>query len=243
MAEELGEVRVNIEEEGAQDAADTIGEAVSDAEPGDGIGAGAGTAGRAGLGAILTTIVSTLGAILGFVAFLATLEPIQELFKGLQRLFTVAILPLVSLINAFLRPVLRKLLRFIGNANLDFSSIFSRLSDSIESALNNVVDGIAQGIRKSLPGGRNVSGDQVGSALGLAGALTIPGQRGNIGSSFRNYLDSLNQGSQNTGGNPGDNRFLNINIDGFSEQSNTSLDSNVTGTTNELTQKNGVGGQ
>jgi len=124
MAEDLGEVKVRIEEEG---------DAAGEGDDGIGGGGGEGGAGAGGIGGLLGGISAKLAGILGFVAFLASLKPIQELLGGLQRLFSVAILPLVALLNAFLRPILQKLLRFIGG--LDFDNLVESFKTQLDSAL------------------------------------------------------------------------------------------------------------
>ena len=147
MADDLGTVRVSIEEEGTQEAADTIAEASAEGE--GGIAGGNGDGAGGGIGGLLGGISAKLAGILGFVAFLASLKPIQELLGGLQRLFSVAILPLVALLNAFLRPILQKLLRFIGG--LDFSSLealFRSFGEQIDKILSDTIQkvtGLGQG--------------------------------------------------------------------------------------------------
>lgn len=216
MPENLGEVRVQIEEEGAQDAADTIGDAMGEGEI-DGGGGRTGGPGGETVGGLLGGISTKLAGILGFVGFLATLKPIQELLGGLQRLFSVAILPLVSLLTAFLRPIMTKLLRFI--TQLDFDNIVPSLIRNLRSLFNSLMTDISQEISSSVPG-LNTGGARTAldtATAGPAGALSAP-----------------------FGMSPGS---INIALDWLSEQSNTSLSSNVADTNSEVTQRQGVGGQ
>jgi len=129
MVSDLGEVRVQVEQEGAQDAAEQIGDAAGESDAG-----GQGQGG--GIGGLLGGISTKLAGILGFVAFLASLKPIQELLSGIQRFFSVALLPLIALIT-FLKPVLQKLLRFIGD--LDFDNLLTSLINQLSSALENAL--------------------------------------------------------------------------------------------------------
>lgn len=154
MAEDLGEVRVKIEQEGAQEAADTIGDAAGEAGTGQEQGGGGGGA----VGGLLGGISAKLAGILGFVAFLATLKPIQELLSGLQRLFSVAILPLVALLNAFLRPILQKLLRFIGE--LDFDNLTQELLGALSGVLNDFADAIVTSFKDAVFGTDEASEQQ-----------------------------------------------------------------------------------
>jgi len=212
MAEELGEVRVNIEEEGAEEAAGTIGDAVG----GDGAGGGGGT-----VGGLLGGIAGKLAAILGFVTFLASLKPIQELLSGLQRLFSVAILPLVSLLTTFLRPVLQKLLQFI--AQLDFENIVASLLANLQRVFNNSIDQLGNEISSSIPG---VENETVSSGLreGITGGLSTVGGAGTgFGAAF-GPLASLS-------------------FDFLTEQSRSSMDENATSTVNREGVYNGVGGE
>jgi hypothetical protein len=174
MVEDLGEVRVRIEEEGAQDAADTIGDAVGEGAEGEG-GVGGGEGG--GIAGALGGISGKLAAILGLVAFLASLKPIQEILSGLQRLFSVAILPLVALLTTFLRPILQKLLRFIGS--LDFNNLFQDLSNRFQQALTELGDIIVRSLSDAVFGGNQASTSEqrrTGALLGGAvGSTVAPG--------------------------------------------------------------------
>jgi len=177
MAEDLGEVRVNVEQEGAQDAADTIGDAVS-----EGAADGEGGAAQGGTAGILGGISKKLTAVLGLVAFLASLKPIQEILSGLQRLFSIAILPLVALLTTFLRPILQDLLRFV--ANLDFDNLVKDLSNKFSQALNELGDIIVRSLSDAIFGtGQATRGEQqfTGNLLGASAAFPAPGIGGLLG--------------------------------------------------------------
>jgi len=140
MADELGEIAVSIKEDGAQEAADQIADAAGEGDGGGLAGGGDGGDGGA-LGGMLGGISAKLAGILGFVTFLASLKPIQELIAGLQRLFSVAILPLVALLLTFLRPLLQELLKFIGS--IDFQTTL----DEFTRKLDNLVAGLIRDFR------------------------------------------------------------------------------------------------
>lgn len=207
MAEELGEVRVNIEEEGAEEAAGTIGDAVG----GDDTGGGGGT-----VGGMLGGISAKLAGILGFVTFLASLKPIQELLSGLQRLFSVAILPLVSLLTTFLRPVLQKLLQFI--ARIDFDNLIQSLSNQFSRILGNFASELSNEIKTTIPGIGDSQTDQI--ARGAVGGATAAG-----GAALFGPLATK------------------VSFDLLTEQSRTSMDENATSTTTREGVYNGVGGE
>lgn len=208
MAEELGEVRVRIEEEGAQEAAETIGDAT---------GQGSGAGGGGTVGGLLGGISTKLAGILALAGFLASLKPIQELLSGLQRLFSVAILPLVALLTTFLRPVLQKLLRFIGG--LDFNNLVESLRTNLSQVLNNLVDRVTQGIANQFP---NISGTDADRGAAAFESVARTGVLGPFGLS----------------GNA-----VNVSLDWLNEQSNTSLTSNVSGTNAKVVQREGVGSE
>lgn len=225
---ELGEVAINVKEEGVDEALEGIdGEDAEMAAP-----SGDEDEGMGGLGDIFGAMSAKLTAILGFVAFLATLKPIKELFSGLQRLFSVAILPLVALLTAFLRPILQRLLRFIGTLDFDnlmqdllnrLQDFLGRLPDLISEAIDRVVDfDVTGGFREFFFGGSGAVQTQtgVGDESGM--------REGPFGT--RVVRDS-----------PGERIFLSLGW--LDEQSNTSLDEGVVETNAEQTQKNAAGSE
>lgn len=209
MAEDLGEVRVNIESEGAEDAAETIGDAAGESDGGE----------QGGIGGLLGGISAKLAGILGFVGFLASLKPIQELLSGLQRLFSIAILPLVSLLTTFLRPILQQLLRFISE--LDFNNLIQSLVTNLRTLFNNIGSDISQQISRSIPGVGTSTSDQIVKAGGQG-----------LERSTENVLGT------GTGLGSG---TVNIALDWLNEQANTSLESNAAGRNAEVVQNEGVG--
>lgn len=237
MAEDLGEVRVNIEQDGAEEAADTIGDAVGEGAA-DGGGAGGGAGG--GIAGALGGISAKLAGILAFVGFLATLKPIQELLSGLQRLFSVAILPLVALLTTFLRPIMQKILRFV--ADLDFDNLVESLTTKIDAALQNLGDQVAQKINNALD--INLTGNQALEGLGealsagsLLGGLTgtrVFDEPGDIGESVAN--SSLRNAITGSIGNLGSSSSTE-----FNEFSSTTLDQNSTDTMSKETLRRSLG--
>jgi len=229
MAEDLGEVRVNVEQEGAQDAADTIGEAVGEgAADGEGGGAAGG-----GIGGMLGGISAKLAGILGFVAFLASLKPIQEILGGLQRLFSVAILPLVALLTTFLRPILQKLLRFIGN--LDFNSLGRSLLKSLGPILDRLPQIIAEAVNKGVKGALDFAGSDLASDF-----LLQTGQPDRVQQQVES--GQLRQAPLGTTVKPGSiGEDILIQLDLLTEQSQTSTDAQVAEKSSTETGKNSVG--
>jgi len=244
MAEDLGTVRVRIEEEGAQEAADTIGDAMG--EGGDGGMAAGGRDSGGTVGGMLGSISTKLAGILGFVAFLASLEPIQELLGGLQRLFSVAILPLVALLTTFLRPILQKLLRFIGS--LDFNNIWESLGSRLSDILMDVGDIIVRSFKDALFGTNQASRSEetaTGRALGLSAGLAAPGlgtalgprvgaQIGQNPDTAAGALEQFLRFNKN---------LFTMNVTGFQEQANSSLVNDASESVSNVVQNQGAGGQ
>lgn len=237
MPEKLGRILVDVNEEGAQDAVEGIAEASSEVDDGGSGGTGSSSgSGGGGLGDMLGGISKKLIAILGFVAFLASLKPIQELLGGIQRLFSTAILPLVALLMTFLRPLLQDLLRFI--ADLDFNNLIDELARKLPGFLKDITadalenTGIASTTREAQSiadtiGTFFVGDEDTRSAFaGMGGTIS---QESLDKQMF--FADLLDDDSQE------------VNVTGFREQSNTTLDQNATETTNKNTLDSGPGGQ
>jgi len=230
MAEDLGEVRVRIEEEGAQDAADTIGDAVGEGMGGADQDGGAG----GGIGGMLGGISTKLAGILGFVAFLSSLKPIQELLGGLQRLFSVAILPLVALLTTFLRPILQKLLRFIGN--LDFNNLGASLAKNITPILDQLPSLISKAINNVGGNITDFTASDVAKDFGSQAVET--GTKYNAASLPFTGAAALAESQGLNLSNP-----FNINSTGFDEQANTSLTNNSANSNAEVNQRETAGSQ
>jgi hypothetical protein len=236
--DKLGEIAVNVKSEGAEDALQDVADTQAEADE-DGLSGGSGKGGQGGgVGGLLGGISTKLAAILGFVAFLASLKPIQELLSGIQRLFSVAILPLVSLLTTFLRPILQKLLRFIGN--LDFDNLLQDLT----SKLGTIASTAAQDAIEQLPGVGNDQAanivDDIGTALfGDADTRSIFAGTGGTISREQLAKDTFTRDLFFEDGRPG---AVAVNVTGFREQSNTTLDQNAAETANERTFNTGPGG-
>lgn len=106
----------------------------------------AGPGGDDSEGVRLAQIGRKLTLILGALGVLAQLDTIMEVLNGIFRAIEVALLPLVGLITAFLRPVLTKLLRLF--ADFSFDEAFGQL----ENVFNNVVDNISDEVKAAIPG-------------------------------------------------------------------------------------------
>jgi len=224
MAENLGEVRVQIQEEGAQDAADTIGDAMG--ESGDGGQDGGGGT----VGGMLGGISAKLAGILALVGFLASLEPIQELLSGIQRFFSVALLPLIALLSTFLRPILQKLLRFVGN--LDFDNLAQDLSTKLGAILERFLDAAVEEIKGQIIGGETAPGIQPGT---MGGFNTLQPEKIQPGDQFREGPF----GSQVARGSTGEDIFVNVGL--LDEQSPTSYKQNAAESSSKETTRNKAG--
>lgn len=245
-----GEINVNVSSSGTQDALDNIAE--KSAEGGDSASAGLGGGGKkgGGIGGMLGGISGKLVAILGVLGFLASLKPIQELLSGIQRLFSVAILPLVALLNALLRPVLTKLLKFIGN--LDFDNLVEDLTTKLDNILGETLESLlgqlpfvseqgaeegSEGIREGVqtfaknPVLPALGGIGLGAAIGLeTGRNVVEERRNEQEGGQQNNQSSPPQVNSQTG------------IDFFREQSNTTIDKKNANRTNREIIFGGEGG-
>ena len=99
---------------------------------------------------ILGNIGRRLMAILGIIGVLLQLDTVVEILNGLFRMLEVAVLPLVALLNAFLRPIMERLLRFIGDLDVgeifnDLESLFDEMVMNIGEAITDTVPGINEG--------------------------------------------------------------------------------------------------
>lgn len=97
----------------------------------------------AGIGRKLTLILGALGV-------LAQLDTILEILDGLLRAVEVALLPLIGLITAFLRPVLDRLLRLF--ADFSFDDAFAQLEQVIGSIVDDIGGEISQELNELVPG-------------------------------------------------------------------------------------------
>lgn len=208
MASELGEVRVQIEQEGAQEAADTIGEAAGETGTGDGQAGG-------GAGGIMGGISAKLAGILAAVGFLASLKPIQEILSGIQRLFSITLLPLIALLTTFLRPILTKLLRLV--ASVDFENIAERIGTNLRAIFNSIITKIGRSVSNAL----NIS-QEAGEQATRQGLKT--------GLETLAFLNPATAPAT-------------VNLDWITETSRTSVDENVAETSSRQQSNNGVGGQ
>lgn len=239
MPNELGEIAVAVKEDGTQDALDDMADASADSGGGQGGSSMSGSSqggGGGGVGDLLGGISKKLLAILGFVTFLASLKPIQELLGGIQRLFSTAILPLVALLMTFLRPVLQDLLRFI--ANLDFDNLIQDLTRKLGSILAQVGEDTIE----KIPGVGNEQAanivDDIGVALfGDKDTNSIFAGTGGTLSPKQMRRDSFISDLLGPG-RPGE-----VNVTGFREQSNTTMDQNSAETSNRETLNSGPGGE
>lgn len=90
----------------------------------------------------LATIGRRLTLILGALGVLAQLDTILEILDGIFRAVEVALLPLIGLITAFLRPVLDRLLRLF--ADFSFDDAFAQLEQIIGETVDAIGEDISQ---------------------------------------------------------------------------------------------------
>lgn len=240
MAE--GEINVNVKSEGTQDTLDSIAEESAEADGGDGGGmamagsGGGGKGGKGGIAGMLGGILGKLTVILGAAMFLASLKPIKELLSGLQRMFSVAILPLVALLSAFLKPLMQKLLKFIGNLDWD------NLAKDLTSKLNKLFQGFVEDIIMALPfTGEKETKSTMDALFGSDEHRSIFAGVGGTMSPEELNKPSFFEHQVLGFGNPNKDNFLGLG-DQYSEQSRTTTDSQTSDTVNAYTQESGAGG-
>jgi len=231
MVEDLGEVRIKIEEEGTEEAANQIAEATGE----DGLGGGQQDGGEGTVGQMLGGISGKLAAILGVLGVVASLKPIQELLSGIARLLSITLLPFVALINTFLQPVLQQLLRFIGETDLDSS--INEFITKLQNLIQDVLNDIASTLSEKISGLSEETSESLvdRGAQGASFAFGFPAGLASVASGGFNV-----GGPNNQGGNILDNIDINLGILG--EQSPSGLNENAAETTNKETSQNGLGG-
>lgn len=233
-----GEINVNVKSSGTQDTLDDIASQSAEAEDGGVLGGLGGDGGKGkgkggGVAGMLGGISGKLVAILGVLGFLASLKPIQELLTGIQRLFSVAILPLVALLNALLRPVLQKLLKFIGN--LDFDNLLADLTTKLGAIFGEAVDTLVNELGDFLNPFSNDGGVSTGNQLVDA---TQP----------RGIKQAVNEGEARAGplgsvvaeGSIGEEILVSTGL--LDEQTNSTLAEKSSNRNNRETIQNGEGG-
>jgi len=234
MAEDLGEIKVSVQQEGAEQAAETIGDAAGEAQDqgmaGDGGGAAAGT-----IGEMLGGISTKLAGILGIVGVLSALKPVQEFLKGIMRILSIALLPFIQLLNVFLKPVLQELLGLIGN--IDFQTTLDEFITRFETLLRSVWNDAVSSLISALNQIPGVNLNQGGRPPGPSESgfderqTTVPGvTAGDLSEDPFPVLGNLAQNGQD------------VYVSPFGEQSNTNMNRNASETTNNETGQNGLGG-
>jgi len=178
MADELGEVVVKISEEGAEDAAETIGDATEDADFGGGADEGGGAGGGArgaGLGAL---------AVIG--AVLSQLKVVTELLGFIGRLISIFLLPLIAPIIGLLTPLQNLLLEIIGSVrNITFDKILQGIANLFKPVTNflgniwNGINSLASDIVEGLT--PDIGGSSGGDGLTFPSQNTPPGFIGQPG--------------------------------------------------------------
>lgn len=108
----------------------------------------------------LGNISRRLLAILGVLGVLLQLDTVVEILDGLFRAVEVALLPLIGLINAFLRPLLENLLRFM--ADFDFDNITGEISGLIDESISRVSSEIQDALPDFVPEGTGETITRIG---------------------------------------------------------------------------------
>lgn len=231
MVNELGEIAVSVKEEGTEDALDEVADSTAESEG----GRTAGNEGGGGVGGILGGISKKLVAILGLVAFLASLKPIQELLSGIQRLFSTAILPLVMMLMTFLRPLMQDLLRFI--ADLDFDNLMEDLTRKLIPILDGLPSRLVSGLTEAVSKIISNIGSIIGRSTAEKANIPIISDKENVSEEDIINIDERARKAQSQ-------LFRNIvvSVTGFGEQSQSSMDQNASETTNSETLNSGPGG-
>lgn len=192
-------------------------------------------------GSMLADISRRLLTIIGIVGVLLQLDTVVELLNGLFRILEVALLPILGIINALLRPLMQSLLQFIGN--LDFDNLIQSLTTELLNVLNDFANQIAQEIRNLVGLGdqpeseteeqvRGIARGQLAAQLGGAPGLTgVAGTIGGLTSDLeRQDIDRLIERLQN---NDSGNVFDMIGNELSNEGLREYLSNDSTGTTNE----------
>jgi hypothetical protein len=97
----------------------------------------------------LAQIGRRLTLILGALGVLSQLDTVLEILDGIFRALEVALLPLIGLITAFLRPVLQRLLRLF--ADFSFDQAFAQLEQVIGDIVDDVGGEISQELNQLAP--------------------------------------------------------------------------------------------
>jgi len=127
--------------------------------------------------AMLGEIGRRLTLILGALGVLTQLDTILEILSGIFRAVEVALLPLIGLITAFLRPVLDRLLRLF--ADFDFDQAFSELERIVGDTVDDITGELSQLVRSPGEFASDTRDDiqqgvgQIGGELG--GRQLLPG--------------------------------------------------------------------
>ena len=118
MANELGNIAIQVEEKGAEDALSSAGESVSESmgggEGGDAGGIGGMMGGLVasikGMSVKMMALVGAAGAILGV---LLSMEPIQEMMKGFLKIAQAFLAPVAKMLLRLLTPVMKFLIKLL----------------------------------------------------------------------------------------------------------------------------------
>jgi len=226
MAQELGEIAVNVKEEGTQDALGNMADGSADAEGQQ----GGGGMGAAGIGEQLGSLGSTLGKILGLLAVLSQLKVITELASGLLRAVNLALLPLAALLLTFLRPLFQELLQFIGS--IDFQTTLDEFLRKADVLVTNLIREFRGMLDKLIP------------------FVNIDETQPNNGKDFNQFTTIDPENNPNTREGPfgsvitkdSISEDILIQMGWLNEKSNSSQDESIAETTTSETRNGGAGG-
>lgn len=183
MVNELGEIAVKVEQEGAEDAMEGLSDSFSAEIPeGDGGqgGGGGGVMGGlmsaiGGLSAAMTAAVAGIGAVLGV---LLSMEPIQKMLKGFLKIAQAFLAPMAKMLIKLLAPVMKKLIQLLPMWFEFWSDPIGKIQEALDWVNENV---------EKIPG-------LIGSALTWLGGKLLAGLKevpGLMFSLLKGYLSVL----------------------------------------------------
>jgi len=120
---------------------------------------------------MLGDIGRRLTLILGIIGVLLQLDTVVEILNGLFRMLEVALLPVVALLNAFLQPIMERLLRLMGS--VDFTDLFGQLERFVDNVLTEIGQRFESFIQDIWPTGEGGVGDTVREGAGQAGDTLV----------------------------------------------------------------------
>ena len=120
---------------------------------------------------ILGNMARRLTLILGALGVLLQLDTVVEILNGLFRMLEVAFLPIIALLNAFLRPIMERLLRLIGS--VDFTDLFGQLERFVDNVLTEIGQRFENFVQDVWPTGETSPRETARQTAGQAGDTLV----------------------------------------------------------------------